>query len=98
MITEDRVPNVHSLADGACHTAQTYAELVSELLTYCADTTVAQVVDIVHGSLGVDELNEIFDNLYDVGICKNTGERVDIQTELFVQTVTTYTAQVIPLL
>ena len=56
------------------------------------------MVDIVNTSLRIYELNEIFDNLYDVGICKNTGERVDIQTELFVQTVTTYTAQVIPLL
>ena len=42
------VADVHPLADGTCDTAQTYAELVCQLLAYGADTTVAEVVDIVH--------------------------------------------------
>ena len=41
------VADVHPFTDGACDTAQTYAELVGQLLAYSADTTVAEVVDIV---------------------------------------------------
>ena len=65
------VADIHLLADGPCHSGETYAELVGELLAYGSYATVRQVVDIVYGRLRVDELNEILDNLDDVGICEN---------------------------
>ena len=34
------VADVHTLADGACHTSETYAELVVKLFAYGAYTTV----------------------------------------------------------
>ena len=60
------VAHVHALADGARHTCQAHAELVVELLAYGAHAAVAEVVDIVDIGLGVDKLDEIFDDGDDV--------------------------------
>ena len=89
------VTDIHSFADGACHTCQTYAELVGELLAHRADTTVAQVVDIIDGGLGVDQLHKVLDNLDDVF----TGQDADVgrsrKVQLLVETVASHGAQVV---
>ena len=80
------------------HTGQAYAELVVELLADGAHTAVAEVVDIVHFSLGVDELDEVLDDLDDIF----AGEHFDIhrrrQAQLLVDAVAAYLAEVVALL
>ena len=49
----------HLLANGSLHTCEAYAELVLEQLAYAADTSVAEVVDIVHVSDVLAEVDEV---------------------------------------
>ena len=92
------VAHIHALADGAGHTCQTYTELVIELLADSAHTAVAQVVDIVDISLGVDKLDKILDDGDDILL----GEDLDIhrcgEPELLVDAVTAHFAEVVTLL
>ena len=92
-----RVANVHSLTDSTCHTCQTYTELVVDLLTYGTNTTVRQVVDIVHLRVGVDELNEELDDLNHIFLGQHTRLHRDAHIQLVVDTVTANLAQVITL-
>ena len=92
------VADVHALADGAGHTAQTHAELVGQLLADRADTAVGQVVDIVDRGLGIDQLDEILDDLDDVGVGQNTHVRSDGKAELLVEAEAADIAQVVSLL
>ena len=55
------------------------------------------MVDIVNGSLGVDELNEVLDNLDDILLGQHTDIHLGIQAELLVDTVAAYITQVIAL-
>ena len=57
------VANVHALTDG---TGQTDRELVGKLLSHRTDTAVGKVVDIIHGRIGVDQLDEILDDLNNI--------------------------------
>ena len=57
------VAYVHTFANGAAHTGQSDRELVSQLFAHGAHAAVAQVVDVVNGSVRVNQLNEILDNL-----------------------------------
>ena len=91
------VADVHSLADGAAHTGQSDRELIAQLLAHGAHTTVRQVVDVVDGCIRVYQLNEIFDNLYNVFLGQNTNIHIGVQTKFLVDTVTTYITQVITL-
>ena len=45
------VANIHAFTDRSAHTGQTDGKLVGKLLAYRADTTVAQMVDIVDSGL-----------------------------------------------
>ena len=92
------VTDVHTLTDGARHTSQTDTELVVELLTDGTYTTVGQVVDIVHLGVGVDEHDEVLDDLDYVFLSQDTCVLRDGHIELAVDTVTTYLTQVITLL
>ena len=55
------------------------------------------MVDIVHRGFRIDKLNEIFDNLDDVGIGKNAQCRVCLETQLLVQAVSSDDTEVISL-
>ena len=92
------VADVHTLTNGAGHTSQTDTELVEELLSDGADTTVGEVVDIVHLGVGVDEHDEVLDDLDHVLLGQDACVIGDRHVELAVDAVTSYLAQVITLL
>ena len=56
------------------------------------------MVDIVHGRLGVDQLDEILDDLDDVGVGQDAHVRGDRQAELLVEAEAADVAQVVSLL
>ena len=45
------------------HTGQPDTELIVQLFAYSTYTTVAQVVDIIYICTGIQQLDQIFDNL-----------------------------------
>ena len=92
------VANVHALADGAAHTGQTDGELIAQLLAYGTYAAVAEVVDIINGSLRVDELHEILDNLNDILLREYANVLIGIKIQLLVDTIAAYFAQVVTLL
>ena len=92
------VAHIHALPDGTGHASKPYAKLVGQLLTHRAHTTVGQVVNIVHFRLGVDQLNQVANNGDDVFFGQDLYRIANVQTQFLVQTVTTYVAQVVPLL
>ena len=53
------------------------------------------MVDIIYRCLAIYQLNEIFDNLDDICISKDSRIRVYVETELLVDTIASYIAQVI---
>ena len=55
------------------------------------------MVDIIHLGIGVDKFNKILDNLDDIILSQYAYLRVGVKTELLVNTVATYLAQVITL-
>ena len=92
------VAHIHALTDGAGHTCQTYTELVIELLADSAHTAVAQVVDIVDISLGVDKLDKILDNLDDILLRQNLNIHRSGQTQFLVDALAAHLTKVITLL
>ena len=84
------VTNVHTLTDGTCHTCQTYAKLLGQLLPNGSNTTVGQVIDIINLRFGVDQLDQIFNNGDDIFFGQNLFVHSDIQSQFFVHSVTTY--------
>ena len=68
-----------------------------ELLTDRTYTTVAQVVDIVNSSIGVDELDQIFNDLDDVFLREHTHIRLYIEIQFLVDTITADIPQVVTL-
>ena len=91
------VTHVHTLADGTCHTHETYRKLVRKLLAHRADTTVREVVDIVHLGFRVDELDQVLDDGDDILARQRADRRIDVQIELLVDPVTADIAQVVTL-
>ncbi len=91
------VTYIHTLADGARHTCQTYTKLIVELLAHCAHTTVAQVVDIVDISLGVNQLDKVLDDGDNILLGENLYLHRSAETELLVDTITAHLAEVITL-
>ena len=59
------------------------------------DTTVAQVVDIVHLSLGVDQLNQIADDGDDVLVGEHARFHGDVQIQFLVNTITAHFAEIV---
>ena len=55
------------------------------------------MVNVVNGSLGIDQFDEIFDNLYDILLGQHTHVHRRIKRKLAVDTVTPYLTQVITL-
>ncbi len=92
------VADVHALADGAAHAAEADAELVVELLAHGAHAAVRQVVDIVDVGTGVDELDEVADDGYDVLLGEHTHIGRDGKVELAVDAIAAYLAEIIALL
>ena len=91
------VAHVHTLTDGTGHTSQTDRELVGKLLSHRTDTAVGKVVDIIHGRIGVDQLDEILDDLNDILLRQDADIRIGGQAKLLVDTIAAYLAQVITL-
>jgi len=55
-----------ALGPGGLSRHETYRELIRQLFAHGAHAAVRQVVDIVHVGLGVDQLDQVFDNGDDV--------------------------------
>ena len=91
------VTYVHTLTDGARHTCQTYSKLIVKLLAHSADTTVAQVVDIVDISLGVYKLDKVLDNGDYILLGKDLHLHGSAKTEFLIDTVTAHFAEVVTL-
>ena len=91
------VAHIHALAYSPSHTSKTNTELVCQLLANSAHAAVAQVVDIVNISLGVQESYEPLYNLYDVLLREDTHRHVDILTKPLIEPVTTYVTKVVTL-
>ena len=72
--------------------------MIGELLADGSHTTVAQVVDVIDVRLGVDELNQIFDNLDDVLLGQDTHIHAGVEIQFFIYPITTDITKVIPLL
>ena len=92
------VANVHTLTYGTSHTSQTDTKLVEQLLAYSTNTTVGQVVDIIHLGIAVDEHDEVFDNLNHILLGQDTSVLRNRHVEFTVDTITSYLAEVITLL
>ena len=92
------ITHIHTLADGAAHTGETHSKLVGELFADGTDTTVRQVVDIVHLSFLVDKFNQIFNNRGDVLLGQHTNVVGDIKVQFGVDSVATHIAQIITFL
>ena len=92
------VTHIHALADGATHAGETHAKLVGELLADSADTTVRQVVDIVHLGFLVDKLDQIFNDRGDVLLGQHADVVGDIKVQFGVDSVATHIAQIITFL
>ena len=92
------VTNIHSLTHGAGHTSQTNTELVEQLLTYRTNTTVGQVVDIIHLGVGVNQHDEVLDDLNDILLGQDASVLRNGHIELTVDTITSYITEVITFL
>ena len=73
----------------------THASLAGQLFANGADAAVAQVVDVVDLSFRVDQLNEVFDDFYNVFFCQDADVGGGVQTEFVVDTVAAYFAQIV---
>ena len=91
------VTHVHTLADRTRHTHETYRELIRQLFAHGAHAAVRQVVDIVHVGLGVDQLDQVFDNGDDILARQRANGRIGIQIQLLVDAVAAHVAQVVAL-
>ena len=102
MITEERVfalivdrskdfivTHIHALPDGPRHTRKTHSELIGQLLTYGTHPSVAQVVDIVHFCLGVDQFDQVFNDANDVFFSQYLYICFDLELEFLIQSVAT---------
>ncbi len=89
------VAHIHLFAYGTCHAVETEAELVVQLLAHGTHTTVAQVVDIVHFCLGVDQFDEVADNGDDVLIGQHARLLGNVEVQFFVNTITSDFAEVV---
>ena len=89
------ITDVHTLTDGTSHTSQTYTELIVELFTDGADTTVRQVVYIVHIGVRVNQLNKVLDNLYYIIVGKRALTHWRFHIKFAIDTITSYLSEVI---
>ena len=92
------VPNIHTLADGPGHTGQTHSKLGKQLLSNRANTAVTQVVNIIHIGLGIGQLDQIFNNGYNIIPRQNTNLCGCFHPEFAVDTIATHLTQVIALI
>ena len=91
------VAHVHPFTNRAGHTVEADPELSVKLLADRTDTTIAQVVDIIHFGMGVDQLDQMLDDADDVFLGQDPGFQRDVQLQLAVDTVTSHLAQVVTL-
>ncbi len=56
------------------------------------------MVNVIDHRLGVDQFDQVFDDLNDVFLGEYTGVDINVEIQFLVDTVTTHIAQVIPLL
>ena len=92
------VTDIHALTDGTGHTCQTNRELIAELLADGTHATVRQMVDIVDGSVRVNELDEILNNLYDVLFRQDTSVHIDVEAQFLINAVASHLSKVIALI
>ena len=71
----------HALLDRALHTKEANTHLVFHQLTHGANTTVAEVIDIVNLALTIFELMEVFHNREDVRFLQNAELVFRLQIE-----------------
>ena len=92
------VADIHFLADRTRYTRQSHTELVVELLANSTHTTVAEVVDIIDVTLGVDQLYKIFDDGYDILACENLHIHRSVKFKLLVDAIASHLSEVVTLL
>ena len=63
----------HSFANGSFHTEQAHAILIFHQLTDRANTTVAQVVNIINFAFTVAEFNQVFNNTQNIIFAQNAA-------------------------
>ena len=86
------------LADGAAHTGQTYGKLIAQLFANRTYTAVTEVVNIINGCLGVDEFNEILDNLNDILLREYAHVLIGVKVQLFVDAIAAHLSEVVAFL
>ena len=89
------VTHIHTLTDGTRHTCQTNRKLIGQLFSYSTYTTVTQVVNIINIRFRVNQLNQILNDFNNILFCQYLHIHVRSQSQLFVDSVTSYLAKVI---
>ena len=92
------VSHVHALTDSTAHTCQADGELVVELFSDGTYTAVAEVVDIVHLGAGVNQFDQVLDNLDDVLLGEHAGVVRDRHIEFTVDAVASHFTEVVTFL
>ena len=92
------IAHIHAFTHRASHSRQPYAELIIQLLTNCAHTTITQVINIINYSLGVDQLNQVFDDFNDVFFRQHLRVCTNGQIQFAIDTEAPHISQVVTLL
>ncbi len=92
------VTHIHPFPDGPGHAGKTHAELVHQLFSHGPHPPVTQVVDIVHIGLGIDQLNEVLDDLDDIPPGQHPVLDIGLQSQFLIEPVPPYFSQIISLI
>ena len=90
------VTNVHALANGPSHPCETHSKLRVQLLTHGADAAVAQVIDVVHIRVAVDEVEQRLDDANDV-VGRQSARLFSFNAQLAVDAETSHLTQIVTL-
>src|SRR3990172_6518642 len=77
--------DAHLLFNGALHPNQTDSELVLQELTYRAHSTVAEVIDVIHRSHALLQLQEVLDDLEEILRRQQTLIEAALETQLGIE-------------
>ncbi len=91
------IANIHAFTNGTAHAGQTDRELVGQLLTNSTYTTIGQMVNVINHRVGVNQLNEIFNDLDNVFLGQHTHIHVDVLTKFLIDAIATHLTQIISL-
>ena len=87
----------HALLDQARHARETDRELVGDQLAHRADTTVAQVIDVVHVAAAFVQFDELTHDLDEVFLREHRGAHRRLEAQALVDLVATDATEVVAL-